>query len=75
VDTLAFMQTVMVKKESQSVHLISTALGSQTPLEAQRMAERVTHPTIGVSCCPVAGIPAPNDTADIEELTHELNLE
>lgn len=23
------------------------------PLEAQRMAERVTRPTIGVKCCPV----------------------
>jgi amidase len=45
------------------------------PLEAQRMAETVTRRTIGVSCCPVAGIPAPNEIADIEELTHELNLE
>jgi amidase len=47
------------------------------PLEAQRMAERVTRPTIGVKCCPVAGIPAPSELEeeeDIKELAHELNL-
>jgi amidase len=48
------------------------------PLEAQRMAERVTRSTIGVSCCPVAGIPKPQDLTiekELEELTHELNLQ
>ena len=48
------------------------------PLEAQRMAERVTRKTIGVSCCPVIGIPKPEDETieeDIAELTNELNLE
>jgi len=45
------------------------------PKEAQRMAERVTRSTIGVRCCPVAGIPAPREEAeDIHELTNELNL-
>jgi amidase len=40
------------------------------------MAERVTRSTIGVRCCPVAGIPPPEEhEQDIEELTHELNLE
>jgi len=42
------------------------------------MAERVTRSTIGVACCPVAGIPPPSDASaaedDIEELTNELNL-
>lgn len=47
----------------------------KNPLEAQRMSEKVTRSTIGVGCCPVAGIPAPQDEKDIEELTHELNLE
>jgi amidase len=47
----------------------------KNPKEAQRMSEQVTRSTIGVSCCPVAGIPAPQDEKDIEELTHELNLE
>jgi amidase len=46
------------------------------PLEAQRMVEKITRPTIGVRCCPVAGIPPPIDElTDLEELTHELNLE
>ena len=45
------------------------------PLEAQRMSERVTRPTIGISCCPVAGIPEPKEEEeDLVELTHELNL-
>jgi amidase len=39
------------------------------------MAEMVTRRTIGVACCPVAGIPHPDEFNDIEELTHELNLE
>jgi hypothetical protein len=35
----------------------------------------VTRPTIGVSCCPVAGIPAPREEEeDIKELADELNL-
>ena len=48
------------------------------PLVAQKMAERVTRSTIGVGCCPVAGIPKPEDEtieAELEELTSELNLE
>lgn len=46
------------------------------PLEAQRMSERVTRSTIGVGCCPVAGIPKPaEEEEDIKELTHELNLQ
>ena len=48
------------------------------PKLAQQMAERVTRKTIGVSCCPVAGIPPPrNDEEEEEELlelTNELNL-
>jgi amidase len=44
------------------------------PLEAQRMSEKVTRPTIGVKDCPVAGIPAPGEVEEIEELTNELNL-
>jgi amidase len=43
------------------------------------MAEKVTRKTIGVSCCPVAGIPAPEEDIeqeeDIAELAHELNLQ
>jgi amidase len=44
------------------------------PLEAQRMAERVTRRTIGVSCCPVAGIPEPLEDDELE-LAHEENLQ
>ena len=44
------------------------------PLEAQRMVEKVTRSTIGVKCCPVPGIPAPEEE-EAEELTHELNLQ
>ena len=44
------------------------------PLAAQKMAEAVTRPTIGVKCCPVPGIPQPGEMKDIEELTNELNL-
>lgn len=44
------------------------------PLAAQEMSERVTRPTIGVACCPVAGIPAPEETEELEELASELNL-
>lgn len=45
------------------------------PKRAQEMAEQVTRKTIGVACCPVAGIPAPKDEEEeLLELTHELNL-
>eukprot|EP00957_Ditylum_brightwellii_P181743 13845335-Ditylum_brightwellii.AAC.1 len=44
--------------------------------QAQEMAEKVTRKTIGVVCCPVAGIPPPSkcEEEDILELTHESNL-
>lgn len=45
------------------------------PLEAQRMTEKITRKTIGVSCCPVAGIPEPKQEEEELELTHELNLQ
>ena len=44
---------------------------------AQAMAEKVTRNSIGVKCCPVAGIPEPIpevEEKDIAELTNELNL-
>jgi amidase len=46
------------------------------PKLAQEMAEKVTRRTIGVHCCPVAGIPPPNKEEEEEllELTNELNL-
>ena len=44
------------------------------PLAAQKMAEKVTRSTIGVQCCPVPGIPAPNEVDEIEELANELTL-
>ena len=46
------------------------------PKLAQEMAEKVTRRTIGVACCPVAGIPPPNKEEEEEllELTNELNL-
>lgn len=45
------------------------------PKRAQEMAEQVTRKTIGVACCPVAGIPAPKEEEEeLLELTHELNL-
>lgn len=41
--------------------------------------EKVTRKTIGVKCCPVAGIPEPaeqeHEEEDLNELTHELNLQ
>ena len=44
------------------------------PKRAQEM-EQVTRKTIGVACCPVAGIPAPKEEEEeLLELTHELNL-
>jgi amidase len=40
------------------------------------MVESITRSTIGVRCCPVAGIPPPIDEmTDVEELAHELNLQ
>jgi amidase len=48
------------------------------PEKAQAMAEKITRKTIGVGCCPVAGIPEPSEELeeeDIAELTHELNLQ
>lgn len=46
------------------------------PKLAQQMAEKVTRKTIGVACCPVAGIPPPRNDEEEEllELTNELNL-
>jgi hypothetical protein len=46
------------------------------PQLAQEMAEKVTRRTIGVACCPVAGIPPPNmeEEEELLELTNELNL-
>lgn len=45
------------------------------PKLAQEMAEKVTRKTIGVSCCPVAGIPQPTEEEDeLLELTNELDL-
>jgi hypothetical protein len=45
----------------------------------KEMAEKVTRKTIGVGCCPVAGIPTPEEDIeqeqDIAELAHELNLQ
>eukprot|EP00977_Amphora_coffeiformis_P020601 scaffold8374_cov175-Amphora_coffeaeformis.AAC.40 len=45
------------------------------PQEAQKMVEKVTRSTIGVRCCPVPGIPPPQEQEEDEELTHELNLQ
>ena len=45
------------------------------PLLAQQMAEKVTRSTIGVRCCPVAGIPQPGDELEEEHLAHEENLQ
>jgi amidase len=46
---------------------------------AQALADKVTRKTIGVKCCPLAGIPEPRDEEteeqDIAELAHELNLQ
>ena len=47
------------------------------PLLAQEMVEKITRKTIGVSCCPVPGIPQPSEEhyeEDVVELAHELNL-
>ena len=34
--------------------------------------EQITRPTIGVECCPVAGIPTPSESLD--PLVNELSL-
>ena len=56
--------------------LILQHVGQQS-LEAQLMLEKVTRPTIGVKCCPVAGIPesAEEQEEDLAELTHEMDLQ
>ena len=39
------------------------------------MGEAVTRKTIGVACCPVAGIPPPHEEEEeLLELTNELDL-
>ena len=60
------------------------------PLKAQKMVENITRNTIGVSCCPVPGIPQPTEEEmleqqqelgnqieeeDMAELAHESNLQ
>ena len=46
------------------------------PKLAQEMAESVTRKTIGVRCCPVAGIPEPKeeDEEELLEMTREIDL-
>lgn len=44
----------------------------ENPLLAQAQVEEITRPTIGVECCPVAGIPKPSETLD--PLVNELSL-
>ena len=41
------------------------------PLKAQAQVEAITRKTIGVSCCPVPGIPDPSGTLE-KAATHEL---
>ena len=43
----------------------------ENPLEAQRRVEAITRPSIGVPCCPVAGVPQPQDGLE-QTLEHEL---
>jgi hypothetical protein len=45
------------------------------PKLAQEMAENVTRKTIGVKCCPVAGIPPPSEEEEeLLEMTREIDL-
>jgi amidase len=45
------------------------------PKLAQEMAEKVTRKTIGVACCPVAGIPQPKEEEEeLLEMTREIDL-
>ena len=44
------------------------------PKLAQEMAESVTRKTIGVKCCPVAGIPEPKEEEELLEMTREIDL-
>ena len=43
----------------------------QTPEKAQAQVEAITRSTIGVKCCPVAGVPAP-DSMHMKTLQHDL---
>lgn len=45
------------------------------PKLAQEMAENVTRKSIGVRCCPVAGIPQPKEEEEeLLEMTREIDL-
>ena len=44
-----------------------------TPLKAQEQVEAITRSHIGVPCCPVAGIPLP-DERELLMQTQELDL-
>mmetsp|Transcript_18616 Transcript_18616/g.59536 ORF Transcript_18616/g.59536 Transcript_18616/m.59536 type:complete len:356 (+) Transcript_18616:152-1219(+) len=44
----------------------------EKPLLAQQQVEAITRPTIGVECCPVAGVPKPEESLD--PLVNELSL-
>lgn len=44
----------------------------ENPLLAQQQVEAITRPTIGVECCPVAGVPKPEESLD--PLVNELSL-
>ena len=37
------------------------------PLQAQANVEKFTRSTIGVECCPVAGVPQPSQAQEMEE--------
>ena len=60
------------------IHLVSPGRYKTwvtNPKLAQEMAEKVTRKTIGVSCCPVAGIPAPEEEEEeLLEMTREVDL-
>jgi hypothetical protein len=72
------MPMEMEKRVLLNVPLIFIRTWVNDPLKAQQMAEKVTRKTIGVKCCPVAGIPEPREEEELEEeleLAHELNLQ